>query len=161
MRSKRGPTSPVALPADPLLDIALDHLSLGRAHLGLALTSGASPDFAEAAEHLDRAVDGLRQSGRDDCLPWGLLARTALHRFRDAIDAAAADLGDVEEIAGRGHMRLHEADVHLEWTRLRLRTGDGQAARDHFEKAREIVTSTVDGRREREVAWLDRVLTDS
>ncbi|MCP4654989.1 MAG: hypothetical protein GY856_06170, partial [bacterium] len=137
----------------PLLDFALNHLSLGRAHLGLALTSPAA-DFTAAAEHLDRAVDVLRQSGQEDDLPRGLLARAALHRLRGDAPAAAADLAEAEEIAERGHMRLHEADAHLEWTRLHLRTGDGDAARRHFERAREMVASTGYGRREREVAYL-------
>ncbi|MCP3963500.1 MAG: hypothetical protein GY719_37165 [bacterium] len=148
-----------------LLDIALDHLSLGRAHLGLALTSTAG--FAEGAEHLDRAVDGLRQAGRDDYIPRGLLARAALRRLRaaradgDAADdlaAATADLREAGEIAERGHMRLHQADVHLEQTRLRLQAGEADAARRHLERARELVTACGYGRREREVAWLASAL---
>ena len=39
-------------------------------------------------------------------------------------------------------MLLHLADVHLEWTRLRLAEGDRDAARRHLERARELVTST-------------------
>ncbi|MCP3963114.1 MAG: hypothetical protein GY719_35185, partial [bacterium] len=148
-----------------LLSIALDHLSLGRAWLGLALTSPAG--FAEAAEHLDRAVDGLRQSGTEHHLPRGLLARAALRRLCAThaggaaaadLDAAAADLREAGEIAERGHMRLHQADVHLEQTRLRLQTGEADAARRHLERARELVTDCGYGRREREVAWLSSVL---
>ena len=98
---------------------------------------------------------GLRQAGSEDHIPRGLLARAALHRLRGNPDAAAADLRDAQEIAERGHMRLHEADAYLEWTRLRLGTGDREAARDHFAKAREIVMSMGYGRRDREVAWLE------
>ena len=73
-----------------LLSIALDHLSLGRAHLGLALaasvpaTPGEAPeaDFAQAAEHMDRAVEGLRQAGEEEFVSRGLLASAALHRLR-------------------------------------------------------------------------------
>ncbi|MCP4663132.1 MAG: hypothetical protein GY856_47685 [bacterium] len=136
-----------------LLDIALDHLSLGCAHLGLALTSPTA-DFTVATKHLDRAVDGLRQSGSEHHIPRGLLARAALHRLCGDAPAAAADLAEAEEIAERGHMRLYEADAHLGWTRLHLRTGDGDAAR-HLGRARELVTSTGYGRREREVRWLE------
>src|ERR1700681_4554136 len=60
-----------------LLDIALDHLSLGRAHLGLALAApgGArAGGRAQAAEPLHRAVSGLRRAGREDHLPRSLLA---------------------------------------------------------------------------------------
>ncbi|MCP3962126.1 MAG: hypothetical protein GY719_30150, partial [bacterium] len=148
-----------------LLDIALDHLSLGRAWLGLALTSAAG--FGEAAEHLDRAVDGLRQAGEEESIARGLLARAALRRLRAAraggdvaadLADAAADLREAGEIAERGHMRLHQADVHLEQTRLRLQTGEADAARRHLEQARELVTACGYGRRQREVAWLSSVL---
>ena len=141
-----------------ILSIVLDHLSLGRAHLGLALTSGASPDFTEAAVYLDRAVDGLRQSGTEHNLPWGLLARAALRRLRGCPDDAACDLREAQEIAERGHMRLHEADVYLEWTRLILQTGDRDAASRHLARARELVRTTGYGRREREVSYLERRL---
>ena len=54
--------------SDWLLDIALDHLSLGRAHL-LAVQRGAAGDLAEAASHLQQAVDGLRRAGQQDVPP--------------------------------------------------------------------------------------------
>jgi tetratricopeptide (TPR) repeat protein len=58
------------VPGDPLLDIALDHLSLGRATLGLALASGS--DLDDAVEPLNAAVHGLRTAGREEYLPHGL-----------------------------------------------------------------------------------------
>ena len=100
-----------------ILEVALGHFSLARAHLGLALTS-AAPDWDPTAEHMDRAVDGLRQAGQEDDLPRGLLARAALHRLTPDPAAAARDLAEALEIAERGSMRLHEADAHLELTRL-------------------------------------------
>ena len=145
-----------------LLDMALDHLSLGRAHLGLALTGPAAPrDFRPAAEHLERAVDGLRQAGTENHLPRGLLARAALRRLASDFSAAAADLSEAQEIAERGSMRLHEADAHLEWTRLHLATGDSAAARRHLDHAAELVRTCGYGRREREVTWLERRLAEA
>jgi tetratricopeptide (TPR) repeat protein len=76
-----------------LLDIGLDHLSLGRAH-----PAGS----AEAIHHLDRAVDFLRRAGQIDDLPRGLLARGTPH-----------DLDEVFRIATRSGMRLYLADYHL------------------------------------------------
>jgi tetratricopeptide (TPR) repeat protein len=93
----------------PLLSIALDHLSLGRAHLGLALTSSAEEseaDFTKAAEHLDYAVEGLRRSGNEDDLPRGLLAQSALRRLRGELLGAEADLS---EGAGDRRARLDAA----------------------------------------------------
>jgi tetratricopeptide (TPR) repeat protein len=76
-----------------LLDIGLDHLSLGRAH-----PAGS----AEAIHHLDQAVEFLRRAGRLDDLPLGLLARGTPHDFEEAF-----------RIATRSGMRLYLADYHL------------------------------------------------
>jgi tetratricopeptide (TPR) repeat protein len=139
-----------------LLTISLDHLSLGRAHLGLALTApGKAPDFRLASEHLDRAVDGLREAGQEQELPRGLLARAALRRLSGGPDGAAADLLEAQEIAERGSMHLFEADAHLEWTRLHLDLDDPAAARPHLDRARDLVRACGYGRREREVTWLE------
>ncbi|MFL6290532.1 MAG: hypothetical protein ACJ759_06525, partial [Thermoanaerobaculia bacterium] len=146
-----------------LLDIALNHLSLGRAHLGLALTAPrpaapgeeAEADFAKAAEHLDHAVEGLRKSGNEDDLPRGLLARAALRRLRGELAAAEADLFEALEIAERGSMRLHECDAHLEWARLCRGRGDRDGLERHVARARELVKETGYGRRGREMEWLE------
>jgi tetratricopeptide (TPR) repeat protein len=76
-----------------LLDIGLDHLSLGRAH-----PAGS----AEAIHHLDQAVDFLRRAGTLHRLPLALLARGTPH-----------DLEEVFRIATRSGMRLYLADYHL------------------------------------------------
>jgi tetratricopeptide (TPR) repeat protein len=143
------------------LNIALNHLSLGQAHRGLALTiprEEAEPDFAKAAEHLDQAVAGLRRSGQEYYLPRGLLARAALGRLRGELAAAKADLSEALEIAERGAMRLHECDAHLEWARLCRQRGDRDGLEKHVARARKLVGETGYGRREREVGWLERQL---
>ncbi|HSN88601.1 MAG TPA: hypothetical protein VL025_17700, partial [Thermoanaerobaculia bacterium] len=148
-------------PSDPLLDIAFDHLTLGRTYLGLALTAPEgdhTAGLAQAAETLDRAVDGLRRAGHEDDLPRGLLARAALRRLRTDFPGAAADLTEALEIAERGPMRLHECDAHLEWARLCRDQGDLAAAREHLARARVLVDETGYGRREREVRWLEGTL---
>ncbi|HBL30301.1 MAG TPA: hypothetical protein DD490_25995, partial [Acidobacteria bacterium] len=150
-----------------LLDIALDHLSLGRAHLGLAVTATepAAPGedraagLAQAAEHLDRAVDGLRRAGTEHHLPRALLARAALRRVRCDFTSAEADLTEALEIAERGGMRLHECDAHLEWARLCRERGEVAAMRGHVARAGELVAATGYGRRQREVAGFAGTLT--
>ncbi|MEA2693225.1 MAG: hypothetical protein QOJ16_2612, partial [Acidobacteriota bacterium] len=145
-----------------LLSNALDHLSLGRSHLGLALTAAgpatpggeAEADFAQAAEHLDRAVEGLRKAGQEDYLTRGLLARAVFHRLRGDLAGAGADLAEAVEIAERGGMRLFLCDAHLEGARLARRQGDEAEARRHLALARDLVAETGYGRREREVRWL-------
>jgi tetratricopeptide (TPR) repeat protein len=103
-----------------LLDIGRDHLSLGRAH-----PSGS----AEAAHHLDQAVDFLRRAGQLDDLPRGLLARGTPH-----------DLDEVFRIANRSGMRLYLADYHL--------------ARGNLAEAERLIQETGYHRRDPELAAL-------
>jgi hypothetical protein len=116
-----------------LLDIALDHLTLGRAALYAAILEGSdfrllTPDLS----HIDDAVDGLRRAGTQDYLPLGLLthawcsfAEASAHRLGgDAQEAARLfsraqdDLDAAWEIAERGLMKLFLADIHLYRARL-------------------------------------------
>ena len=131
-----------------LLDFALDHLTLARGHLALG-----QPE--PAAEHFDRAVDGLRQAGQDEFIVRGLLHRATHHRLQGNPQAAARDLEEAQDIAERGSMRLHLADVHLGWTHLHLHQGDRENAREHLERARELVEATGYGRREEELRRLE------
>ena len=101
-------------PGDPLLDIALDHLSLGRA---LLLEHVLNPDACSldpAVEHLDAAVDGLRESGNQDDVPRGLLARAALRRVGGDASGAARDLAEAQELADRSGMKLFQVDGLIE-----------------------------------------------
>ncbi len=135
------------LPTYALLDIALDHLTLGRAALyefilggrgsTRAPTSGADgkdgagveagpPDTA--LRELDAAVAGLRRAGQQDELPKALLTRAWLRFLTGSAGSPKAasehfaraqeDLDEAWEIAERGPMKLHMADIHL--TRARL-----------------------------------------
>ena len=109
-----------------LLSIALDRLTLGRAHLGLALESVArhlptitEHDNARAAyTQLGESVDGLRRAGQLDHIPRGLLARAGFRRSFGDWDGAARDLDEVEEVAEPGPMRLFLCDMALERARL-------------------------------------------
>ncbi len=132
-----------------LLTVALDHLSLGRAHLGLA-------DFAKATEHLNHAVEGLRQAGAEEFVARGLLAWAALHRLEGDLPGAEADLSEALEIAERGRMRLHECDAQLEWARLCRQRGDRAGQQEHVARARRLIDETGYERRRREVEALNR-----
>jgi tetratricopeptide (TPR) repeat protein len=101
-----------------LPDIAFDHLALGR-----ALASGS----AEAAHHLNAAVDFLRRSEMLIHLPLALLARGTPH-----------DLDEVFRIATRSGMRLYLADYHL--------------ARGNLAEAEALINETGYHRRDRELA---------
>ncbi len=140
-----------------LVDIGLNHLSLGRAHFSEAQQKGAG-DFTQAAEQLDHAVDGLRQSGNQDNIPHGLLARAALHRVRGDLERARRDLDAAMAIAERGGMGLHQADAHLEFARLYLAMGEEAKARERLASAKEMIGRMGYHRRDGEVAELEERL---
>jgi tetratricopeptide (TPR) repeat protein len=139
-----------------LLDIALNNLSLGRAHLFHALQKG-SQEFTQAAEHLNQAVDGLRQAGTQDHLPRGLLARAEMYRAQGEFDNAQHDLDEVMTIA-RGEMGLHQADCHLEYARLYLAMGKNEDARKCLDIAREMVERMGYHRRDKDILEIDEQL---
>ncbi len=134
-----------------LLDIAIYHLSLGRAALALG-------EQAEAGTQLDQAVDGLRKAGRFDHTPRGLLARTALFREMDKLDNARKDLDEALRIAKRGEMRLYQCDAHLEYARLAVAEGKPDAARAHLKSAAALVSACGYHRRDEEIAALEAAL---
>lgn len=116
-----------------LLDIALDHLALGRASLYRGILEGATPPeprvptsegkdsaptLATARQHLAAAVNGFRAAGYQDHLPRGLISRAWLHMLHVNAEDARADLDEAWRIAERGLMRLHMADILLHRARL-------------------------------------------
>jgi tetratricopeptide (TPR) repeat protein len=107
---------------DWLLDIGLDHLTLGRAALfETLLSSGSTSSHNLATSHLSQAVSGLRRAGHQDELPKALLTRAWL-RFltgeRTGHESSQSDLDEAWDIAARGPMPLFMADIHLYRARL-------------------------------------------
>jgi hypothetical protein len=102
-----------------LLSIALDQLSLSRAALYAALL-GENPAKAlpSAQRRGDAAVHGLRQAGAQEFITRGLLSRAWLRAAQERWDEAKQDLDEAQDIAERGPMPLHLADVHLHRARL-------------------------------------------
>lgn len=120
-----------------LLSFALEHLSLGRAHLLQSRQEGSN-DFTQARTHLNQAIDGLRKVGRQDYIPRSLLARAELHRVRGDLQDAQHDLDKAMSIAECGEMGLHQVDCHLEYVQLSLAMGDKDKAREHLFTIREM-----------------------
>jgi tetratricopeptide (TPR) repeat protein len=145
-----------------LLDIALDTLSLGRAHFLRVLAEGVDPStelrtgFTQTLDYLNQAVAGLREAGYQYYLPLGLLACAALYRTVENFAAAWEDLTEAQEIAERGEMGLHLADYHLEACWLCLTEGKRTEAREHLEIAAERIEKMGYGRRKTEVEELKK-----
>jgi len=135
-----------------ILDIALDHISLGRARLYRAILEGrASEAAAEAQGDIEKAVSGLRNAGYQHMLVLGLLTRAWLRFTCGDAEEARADLDEAWEIAERGSMRLHLADVAL----YRARFFKDCAA---LAEARRLVTECGYGRRLVEIEDLEAKL---
>ncbi len=105
-----------------ILSAALDHLTLGRAALYEAILSHS--DLRVPSSELGSAVAGLRRAGTTHHIPRALLTR-AWMRFltgaRTGPESAQEDLDEAWEIAERGPMKLHMADIHLHRARLFFR----------------------------------------
>ena len=112
--------------SDSLLDRAVVRLALGRAYLGLALSSiGSQPSLFAARDNarsglawVRAAIEGLLAANATHYVPIGLLARAAFHRSVGDWNGAARDLDEVEEISEPGPMRLYLCDMALEGVRL-------------------------------------------
>ena len=149
-----------------LIDIGLDNLTLGKTWL-LEITirfkdtrefsppTDLMPLLQKAIHHLNQSVSLLHQAGTQHHIPHGLLARAALWRtnfeFRipsseltskDYLGKADRDLTEVEQIADRSNMLIHQIEAALERCRLALAMGDHTQARTKLNQAKALVKQT-------------------
>jgi hypothetical protein len=142
------------VPRDPLLDIELDHLTLARAALYRAILRGE----AAAGEHMKEGLEFLRRAGAQEFIPPGILTRALFRATTGAFDGARDDLNETFEIAERGPMKLHLADIHLHRARLfglmanRPLTYPWTSPRDDLDQARKLIEECGYGRRREELA---------
>lgn len=99
-----------------LLDVALDHLTLGCAALYRAIMERS--EIRDPKSEIEQAMADLRRAGQQNYLPRGLLTRAWLRFLEGNGDGSRADLDEAWEIAERGPMRLFMADIHLYRARL-------------------------------------------
>jgi len=160
-----------------LLSIALDQLSLGRAH-------HAQGDLPQAQHWLNQAVAGLREAGDQDMLPRGLLARASAMLSTsastllsasssamlstgtvagDADDVATyyakaqQDLDEVRDIAEPSGMRLYLTDYYVASAHLLLAQGKPTAEiQTCIDEAAKLIEETGYYRRDEELAALRR-----
>jgi hypothetical protein len=135
-----------------LLDIALDHLTLGRAALYAAILESAS-SFSLPTSHLESAVAGLRRAGTMNYISQGLLTRAWL-RFLTDPEHAQVDLDEAWEIAERGPMKLFLADIHLHRARLffREKSYPWKSPEDDLADAEKFINDCGYHRRDEELA---------
>ncbi len=97
------------VPSDSLLEIALEHLTLGRTALyGVLLSQSDLPNLeSQIASHLTDAVDGLREAGALNHVPKGLLTQAWQRQLMGNAPGAVLALDEAWEIAERGPMPLY------------------------------------------------------
>jgi hypothetical protein len=169
----------------PLLTIALDRLTLGRAALYEAILEGraalpyrqAESVFEIARRELDVAVNDLRRAGTQNHLPRGLLTR-AWCSFAEAMEhrlqgqqqgvteselGAQEDLDEAWEIAERGPMKLFLADIHLHRARLffRVKPYPWKSRQDDVAEARKLIEQCGYWRRKEELEDAERAILNS
>jgi hypothetical protein len=140
-------------PFYPLLSSALDHLSLARAHVyRVILNASTLPRTDCRIADCNTALAKLRHANVLDYLTKALLT-TALHAgaLTGKPEEACRYLNEAQQIAERGPMPLHLADVHL--YRARLFRDKSELA-----KARALVDTHGYGRRRQELEDAEEVL---
>ncbi len=150
-----------------LLDIALNHLTLGRAALYRAILE--QTDFQQCSSdliHIDQALDDLRCAGTQDYLPCGLLPRAWLRSLtgpRTGPDSAQSDLDEAWEIAERGPMPLHMADIHLYRARLFYREAEypWESPQADLAEARRLIEKHGYWRRKEELRDAEEMIAPS
>lgn len=125
---RAGQTHEWVTPQRWLLDIALDHLTLGRVHLLRAVLEDSPIRKPHPAiEHLGTALAKLRDSNNNDDIPRALLPCAWMHAAAGEWDMARRRLDEAFSIATRGGnrekgwvggMRLHLVDTLLHRARI-------------------------------------------
>jgi hypothetical protein len=140
-----------------IIAIALDHLTVGRATLYEALISGRPAAHATRRvllDHMATAVEDLRSADHQAYVPRSLLSR-ALFRFLEGDTIGSrADLDEAWDIAERGPMRLHMADIHLHRARLffREKPYPWKSPQDDLAAAEKLIHDCGYHRRDEELA---------
>ena len=132
-----------------------------RAALYAAILQGSS--FEPCHAPLQHAVAGLRRAGEQIWLTAGLLTRAWL-RFltgpRAGPESARSDLDEALEIAERGTMKLHMADIHLHRARLFFREAKypWESPQADLAATRELIQKCGYGRRKEELEDAERAI---
>ena len=149
----------------PLIDVGLHYISLCRASLYETVLSPAVSigESSQLNAALYNAVDRLRRAGQQQILPFALLTRAWFRYIAGAktgLQSAQEDLDEAWEIAERGPMRLHMADIHLYRARLFFRDEEypWESAEADLVAARKLIEQCGYWRRKEELEDAERVI---
>jgi hypothetical protein len=147
-----------------LLSHAVDQLTMGRV---LLYSSVLGQGTSEQLNAIEATVDALCRAGAQQYLPLGLLTRSWLRVRQGDLIGAQADLDEAREIAERGPMPLHQADILLHRARLffceatypwRNEDGTPRSAKLDLAEARRLIEKHGYWRRKEELADAEAVI---
>lgn len=104
-----------------LLDIGLHWLILSRVYVLYYLIFREEKCRIESFQCVSNSMEHLRRSGARHHIARALLTRSVVFSVAHERNGANADLDEAWDIAERGPMRLHMADIHLYRARLFFR----------------------------------------
>ncbi|AVP96070.1 hypothetical protein C7S18_02175 [Ahniella affigens] len=148
-----------ALDRNILLEIALDQLTLARGALYGSMLDRRATDASTFLQVLN-TLKAARKANFLDYLPKTLVTAAAAHHLVSAFTTAGSLLDEAQQIAERGPMPLHLADVHLHRARLvgsmsaadRQEHWPGIDPKAELAKARALIEKLHYGRRFDELA---------
>ncbi len=119
-----------------------------------------SQRLARARSHSLLALDHFRRASQLHQIPRGLLTRAWLCRVSSDGAGAQADLDEAWDIAERGPMRLHMADIHLHRARLFFREKQypWQSPQADLAAAEQLINECGYHRRDQELADAKRAI---
>jgi hypothetical protein len=147
-----------------VVDVALTRLVLSRALICWLEVKSADPNrdknFGLAGRCLMSSVDDLHKANETTYLPRSLLARSWLRTIEGNATGALADLDEAWDIAERGPMRLHLADIHLYRARLffREKTYPWKSPQADLAAAEKLINDCGYHRRDQELADAKRAI---
>ncbi|RPJ57842.1 MAG: TIR domain-containing protein [Acidobacteria bacterium] len=139
-------------------DLALTHLTVAESSLYRALmcsSEAARSQTLPAAHHeLETAIEGLYLSGETIYLPQALADRAWVRFWNRDLGGARTDLDEAWDIAERGPMRLHMADIRLHRARLffRAKSYPWKSPQDDLAAAEKLINECGYHRRDEELA---------
>lgn len=106
-------------------NIALNELSLARAYLGQFISGNLDDSkFGFVSEQIEKAINSLKETGRQDKLPIAFLTRAAFARTiggKETLKNAEADLRHALELATDSNAELQKLEVLLEQIRVKMK----------------------------------------
>jgi tetratricopeptide (TPR) repeat protein len=142
------------------LDIAQAYLSLARCSIYRKMLWAAPNSLEQTYSSLALSLENVRCANQTDYLATFLMVHAMVRYFGNDTEGARADLDEAWDIAERGPMRLHLADIHLYRARLffRAKTYPWESPQNDLFAAEKLINDCGYHRRDAELADAKRVI---